>query len=213
MTGTESIDAARALLPGAAWAPYAVSALPFLGGLAAGACGERRVWLVGALWGAAMAGCWGGFNPLGNIQWVVGAIALSAAGWACAQGRVRRRHWLVGPPLVIALGLAARQVPAVGLAAGVSGGPALVDHALARSQAGEVDEGIVFGEAAVALGDARGGSPEEEAEADLVLASLYAAEGDCPTAVTHARAAHMVLGADLPKMDQAVRDCFAAHGP
>jgi hypothetical protein len=209
---TEAIDAARALLPGASWVPYLVSGLPFFGGLAAAACGERRVWLVAGLWGAAMAGCWGGFNPLGLIQWVVGGVALAAAGWACLRGRPRRRHWLVGPPLAIALGLAARQAPKIALTTGVAGSPALVEYALERAGAGEVDEGIVYAEAAVQVAST-GGDAEEEASAELVLASLYAAGGDCTTAVTHARAAHMVFGSDLPKLDEAIRDCFSARGP
>lgn len=210
MSEPEAIAAARALLPGAAWLPYAVSGLPFLGGLAAGACGEPRVWLVAALWGAGMAGLWGEFNPLGAVQWVVGAVGLAAAGWACARGAKRRRHWLVGPPLALALGLALRAIPAAGLRAGALGGPALVDLALQRAEAGEVDEGIVYGEAAMQLSAA---SPAEEASAALVLASLYAAEGDCDTAVTRARVAHATLGPSLPNLDQAIKGCFQVRGP
>ncbi len=210
MSESEAIAAARALLPGAAWVPYAFSGLPFVGGLAAGACGEPRVWLVAALWGAGMAGCWGDFNPLGAVQWVVGGVGLAAAGWACFRGGQRRRYWLVGPPLALILGLGLRAAPVAGLTAGTLGGPALVELALARAEAGEVDEGIVYAEAGMQLS---GGSPTDEASAALVLASLYAAEGDCDSAVTRARIAHATLGPSLPNLDEAIKSCFQLRGP
>lgn len=208
MSDPEVVAAARALLPGGSWAPYAVSAVPFFGGLAAGICGERRAWLVGGLWGAAMAGCWAAFNPLGLVQWAIGGTALALAGWASARRPTLRRHWLLGPPLLLALGLCVREVPAVALASGVAGSSTLVEYALERAAAGEVDEAIVFGEAAASVA-----SPEEQASAALVLASLYAAEGNCEVAVVRARVAHAALGSDLPKMDEAVAGCFRARGP
>ena len=88
----------------------------------------------------------------------------------------------------------------------------LVDYAIERANAGEPDEAVVFGEAAIDVGVARGTS-DDVAAAELVTASLYAAEGDCTTAVMHARVAHLSLGSDLPTLDQAIRDCFATQGP
>ncbi len=210
---TEAVTAARALLPGAAWAPYALSSLPLFGGLAAGFCGERRVWLVGGLWAVAMGGSWGEFNPLGAVQWTLGAAALSAAGWAGVRGdRIRRWIWVLGPLAVVTLSWATTMSPRYALTLGAGGSRALVSHALDRATAGETDEAIVFGDAAVDIATERG-TDEEVGEADLVDGSLYAAEGDCDKAVQHARGAHIVLGSDLPKLDEAVRACFAARGP
>jgi hypothetical protein len=202
----EALSAARALLPGAEWASYTLSVLPFFGGFFAAFCGERRFWLVGALWGVAMLGLWGPFNALGAVQWMIGAVALSGAGWALLVGRKSRRAWLLGPVICGIVGFIVRQFPVVALTLGTGGADAATAYALERAEAGEVDEGIVFGDAALEI------APEDP-QAALVVASLYAAEGDCDTAVVRARIAHLGLGSDLPRMDAAIRACLSARGP
>jgi len=202
----EALSAARALLPGAEWASYALSIFPFFGGLFAAFCGERRFWWVGALWGVAMLGLWGPFNVLGAVQWVIGAVALSGAGWALLVGRKPRRVWLLGPVLCGVVGFGVRQFPVVSLTLGTGGAEAATAYALDRAEAGEIDEGIVFGDAALQI------APEDP-QAALVVASLYAAVGDCETAVVRGRIAHLALGSDLPSMDAAIRACWSAQGP
>lgn len=202
----EAVDAARALLPGAGWAPYAFGAASLVGGAVAARCGERRLWLVAAVWGAALLACWGPFSPVARVPWAIGGAALAAAGAAVPVGAGPR--WLGWLPLGVWLAAAAglRQAPALALTAGVGGTDALVALALERAEAGEVDEGIVHAEAALAL-------EPEEPQAALVAASLYASEGDCDTAVRRARVAHLALGSELPRLDEAIRACFAARGP
>ncbi|MSP56127.1 MAG: hypothetical protein EXR69_11060 [Myxococcales bacterium] len=112
----------------------------------------------------------------------------------------------------MALAAGGRQAPRCALTVGAGGSAALVEVALERAHAGEPDEAIVFGEAAVAVANQQG-SGVEAAAAAVVTASLYAASGDCSAAVEHARVAHIALGADLPKLDQAVRACFQTQGP
>ena len=202
----EALAAARALLPGAEWASYTLSIFPFFGGLFAAFCGERRFWWVGALWGVAMLGLWGPFNVLGAVQWVIGAVALSGAGGALLVGRKPRRAWLLGPVLCVVIGVVVRQFPVVSLTLGTGGAEAATAYALDRAEAGEIDEGIVFGDAALEI------APEDP-QAALVVASLYAAVGDCETAVVRGRIAHLALGSDLPSMDAAIRACLSARGP
>lgn len=228
---TENLDAARALLPGASWLPWAIGALGLPGGALSRRLGEPNGALVGAAWATGLALAWGAFNPAARVAWALGGGALAVAAWASVPGdaapratagdrpgaRLRalwgRARW----PLLVPFGLAlaapaARLAPVLALTTGVGGVDQLIRHALDRADAGELDEAIVFGEAGGELARLRG-TPVEEAQAELVTASLYAAEGDCTTAVTHARVAHLELGSDLPTLDAAVRSCFAARGP
>jgi hypothetical protein len=104
------------------------------------------------------------------------------------------------------VGIIVRQFPVVSLTLGTGGAEAATAYALDRAEAGEIDEGIVFGDAALQI------APEDP-QAALVVASLYAAEGDCETAVVRARIAHLGLGSELPSMDAAIRACLSARGP